>query len=194
MSNEIIRSVAYDNYDDFQHINLILFFWNFISTPKVSFQLLQMSPLHYINVYILTHGDKAFCTWLSLYWASNRLASHHLPPSLSPSPFLFHISQDVGMAIFSSEWSSTCKNILGFWVKEPNTTNQCFFFLGKYSHFFKVENKRGFLCKKLPLIHQSLEKKKTNKICITRFLQQIPAGSQTIKEFCNFFLLLYLDL
>jgi hypothetical protein len=23
MSNEIIRSVAYDNYDDFQHINVI---------------------------------------------------------------------------------------------------------------------------------------------------------------------------
>jgi hypothetical protein len=67
-------------------------------------------------------------------------------------------------------------------VKEPNTTYQCFFFLGKYSHF----NKKGFLCKKLPLIYQSLEKK-TKKICITRFVQQIPAGSQTIKEFCNCF-------
>jgi hypothetical protein len=30
MSNEIIQSVAYDNYDDFQHIN-VLFSQNFIS-------------------------------------------------------------------------------------------------------------------------------------------------------------------
>jgi hypothetical protein len=30
MSNEIIQSVAYDNYDDFQHINII-FSQNFIS-------------------------------------------------------------------------------------------------------------------------------------------------------------------
>ncbi len=30
MSNEIIRTVAYDNYDDFQHINFI-FLQNFIS-------------------------------------------------------------------------------------------------------------------------------------------------------------------
>jgi len=30
MSNEIIQSVAYDNYDDFQHVNFI-FSHNFIS-------------------------------------------------------------------------------------------------------------------------------------------------------------------
>jgi hypothetical protein len=30
MSNEIIQSVAYDNYDDFQHMNVI-FSQNFIS-------------------------------------------------------------------------------------------------------------------------------------------------------------------
>jgi hypothetical protein len=30
MSSEIIQSVAYDNYDDFQHVNFI-FSWNFIS-------------------------------------------------------------------------------------------------------------------------------------------------------------------
>jgi hypothetical protein len=30
MSSEIIQSVAYDNYDDFQHVNLI-FSQNFIS-------------------------------------------------------------------------------------------------------------------------------------------------------------------
>jgi hypothetical protein len=30
MSNEIIQNVAYDNYDDFQHVNFI-FLQNFIS-------------------------------------------------------------------------------------------------------------------------------------------------------------------
>jgi hypothetical protein len=31
MSNEIIQSVAYDNYDDFQHINNVIFSQIFIS-------------------------------------------------------------------------------------------------------------------------------------------------------------------
>jgi hypothetical protein len=29
MSNEIIQSAAYDNYDDFQHINVIIFKFSF---------------------------------------------------------------------------------------------------------------------------------------------------------------------
>jgi hypothetical protein len=30
MSNEIIQGVAYDNYDDFQHVNFIFFLYRFI--------------------------------------------------------------------------------------------------------------------------------------------------------------------
>jgi hypothetical protein len=36
MSNEIIQGVAYDNYDDFQHMN-VLFSQNFISLFLGSF-------------------------------------------------------------------------------------------------------------------------------------------------------------
>ncbi len=36
MSSEIIRSVVYDNYDDFQHVNFI-FSQNFISVVRGSF-------------------------------------------------------------------------------------------------------------------------------------------------------------
>jgi hypothetical protein len=39
MSSEIIQSVAYDNYDDFQHVNFIFF-------TKISF--------HYFEDYLMT--------------------------------------------------------------------------------------------------------------------------------------------
>jgi hypothetical protein len=57
MSNEIIQSVAYDNYDDFQHVNLIfsqifiLLFWGLFNNetnlkvrypPKMSTNILLL--------------------------------------------------------------------------------------------------------------------------------------------------------
>jgi hypothetical protein len=101
-----------------------------------------------------------------------------------PSPFLFHISQDLGMAIFFSEWSSTCKNILGFWQRSPTLPTSVSFSLANILIISTWKIKRIFVQKIAP---NSPDFGKKNKMCITRFLQQIPAGSQTIKEFCNFF-------
>lgn len=121
-----------------------------------------MSPLHYINVYTHTWGQSLLhmiVTILGLKQAGLKPPSP-LPHSL-PFPFPHfsrfghgHLLQWMELHMQKYSW------IL---VKEPNTTYyQCFFFLGKYSHFFNVENKKDFCAKKLPVIHQSLEKKQNS--------------------------------
>ncbi len=43
MSSEIIQNVAYDNYDDFQHVNFI-FFTNFHFTIFEDYLIMKLKP------------------------------------------------------------------------------------------------------------------------------------------------------
>lgn len=64
--------------------------FHIIATSKVSFQLLQMSPWHYINVYTHTWGQSLLhmiVTILDLKQAGLTQPSPYLPPSLTPISF-----------------------------------------------------------------------------------------------------------
>jgi hypothetical protein len=53
MNGEIIYNVAYDNYDDFQHVNFLFSFHYFQDYPKTKLTLGKRSTKHQL----LTYGN-----------------------------------------------------------------------------------------------------------------------------------------
>ncbi len=53
MNGEIIWNVAYDNYDDFQHVNFLFSFHYFQDYPKTKLTLGKRSMKHQL----LTYGN-----------------------------------------------------------------------------------------------------------------------------------------